>query len=192
MRKTCAIAIVAILLAGLVAPVQRVAAQSATLLEDLEFRLEGERHERLVKRRTAPDAQLAPFKSDGCSGGLSAGWAFVAATLPAVAKLHGNRPPWEHCCVTHDRAYHVGGASGADAKASFFARRAADEELRACVVDTGEKRLDALSAEYGLRREEVSRLYQTVAEVMYRAVRLGGVPCSGLSWRWGFGWPQCD
>jgi len=168
------------------------AAPSSSLLDDLEFKIEIGQHERLIKRRTAKAAALSTFASDGCSGNMSTGWSLVATTLPAVAKHHGNRPPWEGCCVAHDRLYHEGGATGLDAKASFAARRAADEQLRQCVIRIGEDRLDALSADYKLSRDEVSRLYRTIADVMYRAVRFGGGPCTGLSWRWGFGWPQCD
>jgi hypothetical protein len=185
-------AIVAILMLGLSAASAQDPAQSPAFLDDLEFRLEIGRHERLNKRRTAEGATLAPFRSDGCSGGLSTGWSLVSEALPAIARRHGDRPPWEHCCLAHDRAYHMAGPSGADAAASFDARRAADEALRQCVVSTAEDRLDALSAEYGLSRDEVSRIYRAIADVMHRAVRLGGVPCSGLAWRWGFGWPQCD
>ena len=122
----------------------------------------------------------------------STGWAFISTTLPAVARRHGDRPPWENCCVAHDRAYHTGGASNADAKASFGARRAADEALQLCVIRTGEDRFDTLSADFDLSRDEVSRLYRAIADVMYRTVRVGGTPCSALPWRWGFGWPQCE
>jgi hypothetical protein len=191
-RKSCGCAITIAMMSGLSAAVARDAAHSPRLIDDLELKIEYSRHERLVKRRTAEGAALAPFRSDGCSGGLSTGWAFISATLPTIARRHGHRPPWENCCIAHDRAYHLGGASDGDAKASFEARRTADEELRVCVIRTGEDRLDALSAGYGLNREEVSRLYRTIADIMYRAVRLGGAPCSGLAWRWGFGWPQCD
>ena len=162
------------------------------LLDDLELKIEIGQHERLSKRRTRAGATLSPFASDGCSGNLSTGWSLVATTLPAVARHHGDRPPWEGCCVAHDRLYHEGGATGLDARASFAARRAADEQLRQCVIKTGEDRLDALSADYKLSRDEVSRLYRTIADVMYRAVRFAGGPCTGLSWRWGFGWPHCD
>lgn len=168
------------------------ASQVPALVEELEYRLEIGRHARLIARRTAANATLAPFGSDGCSGGLSSGWAFVSKALPAVAQRHGDRPPWESCCVAHDRAYHTGGPPEADAKASFEARRAADEQLRACVIKTGEDQSDTLSADYGLERGDVLRLYAAIAGVMYRAVRLGGVPCSALPWRWGFGWPPCD
>jgi len=168
------------------------AAQSLALVDDLEFRVEIGQHERLIKRRTKDGTTLAAFASDGCSGNLSTGWELVSRTVPAVAKHHGDRPPWESCCVAHDRLYHEGGAANLDAKGSFVARRVADEQLRQCVVKTGEDRLDTLSADYHLSRDEVSRIYRTIADVMYRAVRFGGGPCTGLSWRWGFGWPQCD
>jgi hypothetical protein len=190
--RSCGGAFVAILMSGLSAASAQDAAQSPTILDDLEFKLEIGRHERLIRRRMAEGATLAPFRSDGCSGGLSTGWALVTEALPVIAQRHGDRPPWEHCCLVHDRAYHMAGPSDADAAASFDARRAADEALRQCVIGTAEDRLDALSVEYALSREEVSRIYRAIADVMHRAVRLGGVPCSGLSWRWGFGWPQCD
>jgi hypothetical protein len=163
----------------------------STLLDEVKSRTEIGAHELFIKRRKADGATLTPFTSDGCSGGLSAGWAFVSAALPAIEKHHGGRPPWENCCLVHDMAYHTGGVVDLDATGSFNARRAADEELRACVVGTGEGRADMLSAQYGLSKEEVLRLYRMIADIMYRAVRLGGAPCSGLSWRWGFGWPHC-
>lgn len=74
---------------------------------------------------------------------------------------------------------------------SFDARRHADEELRQCVRRIGSDRTDALAAEYGIGRDEVALIYDGIADVMYRAVRLGGAPCTGLAWRWGFGWPDC-
>jgi hypothetical protein len=55
-----------------------------------------------------------------------------------------------------------------------------------------EERRPALAAAYGLNPNQVTQLYRTIADIMYRAVRLGGGPCTGLSWRWGFGWPQCE
>ena len=57
---------------------------------------------------------------------------------------------------------------------------------------TGEDRVAALSAEYGLSESDVRTLYEGLSSVIYRAVRVGGAPCTGLSWRWGYGWPQCD
>jgi hypothetical protein len=67
----------------------------------------------------------------------------------------------------------------------------ADEALRQCVRQVGVERVAALSTEYGLGEDEVRLLYDGLAEGMYGAVRIGGAPCTGLSWRWGYGWPNC-
>ena len=61
--------------------------------------------------RRLPDGTL----SDGCSGSLSKGWKWLTKTLP----------PFEDCCIDHDREYVIGGNS-AD-------RWAADIELFKCV-----------------------------------------------------------
>ncbi len=169
-------------------------AQSVAPVEEggLAYRIEIGHHERLVTAKASEGVRLAPFKSDGCSGGQSAGWDLLARTLPEVAKRHGNLPPWQQCCVVHDRAYHAGGGRRADAKASYAARRRADEQLRQCVIRTGKRRATDLMDDYGLSRDQVSILYRSIADIMYRAVRLGGAPCTGLPWRWGFGWPGCD
>jgi hypothetical protein len=160
--------------------------------EALQYEIEVRQHERLIRTRTADGAELAPFVSDGCSGGLSSGWSFFSATFPTLTEKHGTHPPWESCCVAHDRLYHAGGAADANAGQGYSARLVADKELRLCVIEIGRVRQPELMAEYGLGGQQVSRLYNAVAEVMYRAVRLGGAPCSGLPWRWGFGWPACD
>ena len=169
-------------------------AQNAAPLDEgtLAYRVEIGRHERLVTAKASESAKLAPFMSDGCSGGQSAGWNLLARTFPEMARRHGDLPPWQQCCVVHDRAYHAGGGRRADAAASYAARRRADEQLRQCVTRSGSRRAAELMADYGLSRNQVSTLYLSIADVMYRAVRLGGVPCTGLPWRWGFGWPQCN
>lgn len=168
------------------------AAGDGSMVDSLEYDLEIGLHKRLVDTRRTPGVQLAPFESDGCSGGLSAGWALISSLFPALAERHGDHPPWERCCFEHDRLYHAGGPRNADADASFAARRAADERLRQCVIDVGAQRAPALMAEYGLGRDRVSWLYRRIAQAMYNSVRLGGAPCTGLSWRWGFGWPSCN
>ena len=160
-----------------------------TVVDDIELWLELPAQRGLARTKAAPGATLAPFVTDGCSGGLSAGWEFAVRHLPALASGHGDHPPWEHCCVTHDRAYHA--APGADAVAGFHARRAADDAMRACVLAEGAARRPALMADYGLSAGMVDLLYAGIAGAMYRAVRLGGVPCSALPWRWGYGWPEC-
>jgi hypothetical protein len=71
----------------------------------LSQRLEIPAHRRLAEIRQAPDTRLAPFTTDGCSGGLSGLWTFTAERYPAFAEGHDGVPPWKPCCVTHDRAY---------------------------------------------------------------------------------------
>jgi hypothetical protein len=85
-------------------------------------------------------------------------------------------------------------------------RQLADEELRSCVLATRES--SALIAASFTERvgafrhrepvnnrvnhaSELDRLYPLAAELMYRVVRVGGMPCSGLPWRWGYGSPPC-
>jgi hypothetical protein len=185
-RLVAAIAALAFILPNLL---PAAADEGALFLDGVERWLELGRHARLVATKTSPDASLAPFVSDGCSGGLSAGWAFAARHLPQPAELHGAHPPWEACCVAHDRLYHA--APGADAEASFAARLAADEAMRLCVLAEGEQRKSSLMVDYGMSEGAVDLLYDGIAAAMYRAVRLGGVPCSRLAWRWGYGWPDC-
>lgn len=165
---------------------------NGSIIGSLEYAIEIGQHERLVATKRSSSARLAPFKSDGCSGGLSAGWALFSSVFPALAERHGNHPPWERCCFKHDQLYHTGGARGEDADASFEARRIADARLRQCVIEVGKRRMRALMAEYGLSRDKVSWLYRGIANAMYNAVRRGGAPCTGLPWRWGFGWPRCE
>jgi hypothetical protein len=161
-------------------------------IDELERRLELQRHESLLVRRASPGSELAAFSTDGCSGGLSVGWEFLASRISILQAQHGLRPPWEHCCIEHDRRYHEGPAMTAQAEDSFEARRNADQALQACVVETGRARAPELSLEYGVSTESVDVLYAGIGELMFRAVRVGGMPCSGLPWRWGYGWPECD
>ncbi|MBO9472111.1 hypothetical protein J7413_01030 [Shimia sp. R10_1] len=148
------------------------------------------RHSRLEQvRRATPDA-LQPFTTDGCSGGMSAAWEALAEQSPWFYEVFETRAPWHHCCVIHDRAYHLGGDDPAP-EAGYWARVTADEALRACVQEVGRTQSDALAAQYGRDAEEVAAIITFVGQRMYEAVRLGGWPCSGLTWRWGYGWPQC-
>jgi hypothetical protein len=90
-----------------------------------------------------------PFTTDGCSGGMTAGWQFISH----------KPPPWNDCCVTHDKAYWAGGSSAQ--------RKQADITLLIDVANRG---------------------YPLIAMLMYLAVRVGGVPWLPLPWRWGYGW----
>lgn len=140
---------------------------------------------------TRAQAGLAPFETDGCSGGLSSSWRLVAETFPKLADLYDAHPPWEYCCVTHDRAYHeAGGAT--QAMDSFDARLVADDTLRSCVKQHGEAHADEYASRYDMTPDQIRTVHSITAEAMYMAVRFGGGPCSGLPWRWGFGYPGCS
>ncbi len=147
-------------------------------------------HRWLEDIRRAPGTRLEPFTTDGCSGGMSSLWTFAARQFPAFSAAHNGVPPWEDCCVTHDRAYHTAGDDPA-AEASFDARLAADTALRTCVRATASDRDTVLEAEYNMTPAQVRTAYSAIAAGMYHAVRAGGGPCTGLPWRWGYGWPQC-
>lgn len=160
-------------------------------VDRLERQLELRHHADLLARIVLPDSTLAAFTTDGCSGGLSIGWEYLAEEIEDVRNYHGIRPPWEDCCIKHDRLYHEGAPVDASAVESFEARKQADLALLACVIETGNTRATELTIEYGVSPETVQTLYAAIADLMYRVVRLGGVPCSSLPWRWGYGWPQC-
>lgn len=147
-------------------------------------------HTRLMEVATVAGAHPDAFTTDGCSGGMSASWSVAAKAFRSFAATHAARPPWEACCVTHDRSYHAA-AGAVTAEASYAARRSADQELRACVIATGEARRDQLAEAYGMTPAQVSAAYAAGADAIFASVRVGGGPCTGLPWRWGYGFPDC-
>ncbi len=152
--------------------------------------LERPGHVALLEVMAAARFEPLPFTTDGCSGGMSEGWRTLADLFPDWAQAHGGLPPWEECCVTHDRAYHdSGGARSADQ--SLAARRQADIALRQCVADTAEAEKEALARHYDVSEETVTFMFARISEAMHAAVRVGGGPCSGLPWRWGYGFDDC-
>ncbi len=157
--------------------------------QDFMRSLEMPAHRALIAQRG--EAEPVPFETDGCSGGLSASWRFVADTFPKFRALYEAHPPWEGCCVTHDRAYHsAGGAT--QAEDSYDARLTADDALRSCVKLHGEDNADVYAERYDMTPDQIRAAHSVTAEAMHAAVRLGGGPCSGLPWRWGFGFPGCS
>lgn len=92
------------------------------------------------------DIQIKPFTSDGCS-------AFPDGT-------YQQQELWLSCCTAHDRAYWQGG--------TYDERLAADNELKQCVTNVGEKQ---------------------IADIMLAGVRVGGTPFLPTQFRWGYGWP---
>ncbi len=158
----------------------------------LERHLEMGRHDKLQALKSNPESVLAEFTTNGCSGGLSVGWEYLAAKVQNFQETHGTEPAWQSCCETHDRAYHAGGLQTATAAMSFEARRKADLDLKACVIETSITRSPELTKEYNISTTELDHIYNGIANMMYGAVRIGGMPCTDLPWRWGYGWPECE
>ncbi len=167
-----------------------VTAQSSDFELGWSSKVEVWRHSRLQGLREGDSSALAPFTTDGCSGGMSAAWGAMAKTFPWFAQVFADEAPWHNCCVVHDQAYHLGGEDP-EPEASFRARLEADEDLRLCVQEVADNKADVLAQQYNSTPEDVAAAVHFVADRMYDAVRVGGLPCSGLPWRWGYGWPQC-
>ena len=91
----------------------------------------------------------------------------------------------------HDRQYHAGSTGTLSASESFEKRKQADLDLKYCVIETGLQRSAVLQEMYDLTESQVRDIYSAISELMYRAVRVGGVPCTDQPWRWGYGWPEC-
>lgn len=157
--------------------------------QDLMQRFEMPAHRALMAQSAG--AELTPFASDGCSGGLSASWRWAARQFPRIGELYEEHPPWEYCCVIHDRAYHdAGGAS--EAEDSYDLRLSADRALRTCVTEHGERHATGYAERFDMTPDQIRGVHAITADAMYGAVRIGGGPCSGLPWRWGFGYPGCS
>ncbi|MFO8153447.1 hypothetical protein [Thioalkalivibrio sp.] len=189
-RPNTAVAVLLGLCIAVLAPTHATAQTEPGESFALRLSIEMAAHRRLVAVMNRTGHVPAPFTTDGCSGGLSMAWDLIADLLPAFARTHEARPPWEACCVTHDRTYHAAGAAHT-AEDSYRARFAADAALRECVLDTGAHRTPYLSETYGLTEGQITGAYAIIADAMFDAVRLGGGPCSGLPWRWGYGYPHC-
>jgi len=160
---------------------------SEDTLTKIERELETSRYPLLARIQSGHPEQLAVFTTDGCSGGLSDGWRFLASALPPFKHKFGNKPPYEACCVVHDRAYWRGETSQ-----GFDKRLQADTRLRECVVRYGHVHRQAFAREFHLSAETIDQNFRIVAFLMYRAVRAGGMPCTPFAWRWGYGWPPCS
>ncbi len=84
--------------------------------------------------------ELRPFTTDGCS--------------------KSEDGAWKHCCVAHDISYWMGG--------SWDDKKAADQELRSCMVKAGSG--------------------ETLAQQYYIVVRVAGAFLQKTKYRWGNGW----
>ncbi len=145
------------------------------------------RYQALARIQANSANHLATFTTDGCSGGLSDGWRFLARALPIFKQKFGDKPPYEGCCVVHDRAYWRG-----ETKNGYAKRLHADQTLQQCVAEYGRTHRDSFAREFHLTPESIESNFKIVATLMYRAVRIGGQPCTLFPWRWGYGWPRCQ
>jgi hypothetical protein len=155
-------------------------------LEEIAEALEDQQMKRLATQQNRSGITIDAFNSDGCSGGMSSAWGYLADTLPEFVRYAGEKPPWEHCCVAHDRYYWRG-----ESDDGFNKREQADAQLRQCVQLTGREQGEEISTLLNLQKQDVIELIDLTAVLMYQAVRIGGAPCTGLAWRWGHGWPRC-
>lgn len=151
----------------------------------VERELEDWRHELLSEVQAV--TKINEFITDGCSGGMSDGWHYIARVIPVFKNKFGDKPPWEECCVEHDRAYWQGKTLN-----GFEVRLKADQSLRQCVIDFAKLHSEEYSREFKLDKKTIETNFAVTAELMYRAVRVGGQPCTILPWRWGYGWPVCN
>lgn len=138
--------------------------------------------------------ELTEFVTDGCSGNVSKGWTTAITQLSKVSNAFAEKYagteviPFEEACVEHDRAYHRG-------EGGYTARLKADNELRSAIIKYGIENTDTIQTRTGLDNpEEALFLYELVAESVYRGVRLGGAPCTGQPYAWGYGYNggTCD
>jgi hypothetical protein len=137
---------------------------------------------RLASVQENLDNEIAEFKTDGCSGGLSNSWAWMADTFPDFELNHNSEPPWQHCCVDHDQLYWKG-----ETKDGFKLRKQADSALQQCVIETGKVKVMELAKNSETKKFLIEAGFKKVALQMYVAVRLGGGPCTLFPWRWGYG-----
>jgi hypothetical protein len=156
-------------------------------LEEIVEAIESRQMLRLAAQQSRHDVTINRFKSDECGGGMSSAWSYLADTVPKFTDYVGNEPPWEHCCVTHDRQYWRGVSDD-----GYAMREQSDTQLRQCVQLSGKSHSKQISAELGLAEQDIAELINLTSDLMHQAVRIGGAPCTGLPWRWGHGWPPCS
>ncbi len=160
------------------------AARQKTYLERLA--IAREQHDMTRLHKTKQGAHIRHFSSDGCSGGMSSSWHYLARKIPAFSKHFHKHPPWLDCCTRHDMAYWQG-----ETENGFHKRLQADRELQRCVVQQGDRIAARISKKYGIPENKVKRYFRITARLMFHAVRAGGGPCTPFPWRWGYGWPKC-
>ncbi len=142
----------------------------------------------LLLTRTKEAVSIEPFTSDGCSGNISSAW---NTSIKGLSRLFTDidaryfdtkRIPFEDLCIAHDRAYHVG-------EGGYAGRLRADNALRDGILTYALEDLENIKRRTGLSSDETALyLYERIADLVYFGVRLGGAPCSGKPYAWGYGY----
>jgi hypothetical protein len=134
------------------------------------------------------EMQLNEFETDGCSGNISESWTTAINKLSEfsdeLADKYSDQKniPFEYACVEHDKKYHAG-------EGGYVGRLEADNELRSDIINYGIINWKEVTETTPLgTKEEVVFIFEKIAEVVYRGVRIGGAPCTGQPYAWGFGY----
>ena len=147
-----------------------------------------EKQQQQALELTKQETELSTFSTDGCSAGMSKIWKDAVMDLSQTFEEFDNRyteassVPFEAACVTHDRAYHtgIGGYAG---------RLMADNQLRTDILLYAANNTEEIRKRTNLSNDEQALfLYEGIAEATYRGVRVGGAPCTGEAYAWGFGY----
>lgn len=147
-----------------------------------------ERNKMILLEETKQYSDLQAFESDKCSFNISQGWESSIKGLSKISPTFAERYadvkniPFEAACVQHDKAYHKG-------EGGYQARLQADDALRSAILSYGINNTEEIKQHTGLDTdEEAIFLYEVIAEAVYYGVRVGGAPCSGMPYAWGFGY----
>lgn len=90
--------------------------------------------------------------------------------------------PFESACVEHDYLYYKG-------EGGYEARLMVDNKLRSDIINYAISNWQEITEKTPLKtKEEVIFAFEKIAEMIYRGVRIGGSPCTGQPYAWGFGY----
>lgn len=131
---------------------------------------------------------LSEFETDGCSGNVSEAWSKTISGLSKISedfakKFAGaEKIPFEQACVEHDKIYHKG-------EGGYVGRLMADNKLRLDILQYAVTNSEQIKDNMNLGSDEqVIYIFEIISEAIYKAVRIGGAPCSEKSYAWGFGY----
>ena len=147
-----------------------------------------ERQQMMRLEQTKEQTIRTPFVTDGCSGNVSKAWSEVVGQLSSIFSdideryFNAQNIPFEYACEAHDKLYHEG-------TGGYVGRLQADNTLRREILEYAITHTDDIKRRTRLKTDESAIfLYETIADIIYRGVRLGGAPCSGESYAWGYGY----